>query len=234
MGTHRSSIFSLWLLFIFIAFFLYHFQPSIDSSQSQNLTLAPSKPISNSTESVKIQSQIARHNYIVRFLQYKRAEDHRTFLQSNIRSEGWEWVERRNPAAKYPTDFGLVSIENSVKEVLAEEIRKLGLVKDVNVDMSYRRGLLKDGRDRVGSFADGKKRPGKIFTAMSFSEGQGGHSSKISNTSAKWGRQLLMQVESFVFLVSFRGWGIRESDKSRTLIWYFFQERCQDLFSTVA
>ncbi|KAF7819812.1 subtilisin-like protease SBT6.1 isoform X1 [Senna tora] len=193
MGTHRSSILPLWILFIFIAVFLYYFQPFIDYFQCQNLTLTPSKPISNSTEDVKTVPQIARHNYIVRFLEYKRAEELRTYLLSNVRSEGWEWIERRNPAAKYPTDFGLVSIEDSVKDSLTEEIRKLGLVKDVNVDMSYRRGLLKEERDRVGAFVDGKKRPGKIFTAMSFSEGQRGHSSKISNTSVKWGRQLLMQ-----------------------------------------
>lgn len=86
-----------------------------------------------------------------------------------------------------------------MRESLTEEIRKLALVKDVNVDMSYRRGLLKHGRKRVGAFVDGKKRPGKIFTAMSFSEEKGGHSSKNSNISVKWGRQLLMQVKSLVF-----------------------------------
>lgn len=87
-----------------------------------------------------------------------------------------------------------------MKDVLTEEIRKLGLVKDVNVEMSYKRVLLKDSRDKVGAFVDGKKRPGKIFTAMSFSEGHGGHSSKISNTSVNWGRQLFMQVKTFVFV----------------------------------
>ncbi|MBA0647213.1 hypothetical protein Goklo_015118, partial [Gossypium klotzschianum] len=45
---------------------------------------------------------------------------------------GWEWIERRNVAAKFPTDFGLVSIEGSVKEALIEEIERLGFVKDVN------------------------------------------------------------------------------------------------------
>ncbi|XP_028751917.1 subtilisin-like protease SBT6.1 [Neltuma alba] len=193
MGTHPRFIFSPWLLIVIIAVCLYHFGPSTDYARSQNPTLTPSRDISNSTENATRQAQLARQNYIVRFLEYKTAEVHRTYLQSNIRSQGWEWIERRNPAAKYPTDFGLISIEDSVKEDLTEEIRKLGMVKDVNVDMSYRRGLLKDARDRVGAFVDGKKRPGKIFTAMSFSEGQGGHSSKISDASVNWGRQLLMQ-----------------------------------------
>lgn len=78
------------------------------------------------------------------------------------------------------------------------DIGKLGLVKDVNMDLSYQRGLLGEesrGRDRVGAFVDGKKRPGKIFTAMSFSEGdgEGQNYSGMRNSSIKWGRQLLMQ-----------------------------------------
>ncbi|KAI4297014.1 hypothetical protein L6164_036926 [Bauhinia variegata] len=193
MGTaHRRSFFPLWLLFIFIALFLYHFQSSIDPSQSQTLTLNSSQPYSNSTGNVAV----VRHNYIVRFLQYRRAEDHRSYLESNVRSKGWQWIERRNPAMKYPTDFGLVSVEDPVKEVLTDEIRRLGLVKDVHVDMSYTRGMLKHSRKKSGAFVDGKKRPGKIFTSMSFSEGEdweGDRHTRISNTSVKRGRQLLME-----------------------------------------
>lgn len=84
------------------------------------------------------------------------------------------------------------------------EIQRLGLVKDVNADFSYRRRdlLAKKTRSRsrststssarVGAFVDGKKRPGKIFSAMSFSEGE--YHSPISNSSIRWGRQLFMQV----------------------------------------
>lgn len=86
------------------------------------------------------------------------------------------------------------------------EIQRLGLVKDVNADFSYRRRdlLAKKTRSRsrsrsrstssarVGAFVDGKKRPGKIFSAMSFSEGE--YHSPISNSSIRWGRELFMQV----------------------------------------
>lgn len=84
------------------------------------------------------------------------------------------------------------------------EIQRLGLVKDVNADFSYRRRdlLAKKTRSRsrststssarVGAFVDGKKRPGKIFSAMSFSEGE--YHFPISNSSIRWGRQLFMQV----------------------------------------
>lgn len=90
-----------------------------------------------------------------------------------------------------------MSIQELAIERVVGEIGKLGLVKDVNLDLSYRRDLLgeeKRARARVGAFVDGKKRPGKIFTAMSFSEGEGEYHSAICNASVKLGRQLLMQV----------------------------------------
>ena len=91
------------------------------------------------------------------------------------------------------------------------EIQRLGLVKDVNADFSYRRRdlLAKKTKSRsragasarIGAFVDEKKRPGKIFTAMSFSEGE--YHSPFSNSSIRWGRQLFMQV--ILVLSSFFG-----------------------------
>lgn len=110
-----------------------------------------------------------------------------------MRSPGWRWIARRNPASAYPTDFGLVSIEEGpAREGLIGEIGRLGLVKDVSLDLSYGRGLLRESGDRVGAFVDGMKRPGKIFTSMSFSEGEGEYyTTAISNSSISWRRHLL-------------------------------------------
>ncbi|KAF5934710.1 hypothetical protein HYC85_025839 [Camellia sinensis] len=47
--------------------------------------------------------------------------------------------------------------------------------------------------DRVGAFVDGKKRPGKIFTVMSFSEGGNYVAAVTGNKSISWKRHLLMQ-----------------------------------------
>lgn len=80
---------------------------------------------------------------------------------------------------------------------LIEEIEELELVKDVNVDASHVRGLLTEDGGRVGAFVDGKKRPGKIFTSMSFKEGGGERYTAISNASNRWGRHLSMEVISF-------------------------------------
>jgi hypothetical protein len=63
---------------------------------------------------------------------------------------------------------------------------------------------------------DGKKRLGKIFTAMSFSEGKGEYHSAICNASVRWGRQLLMQVILsliVVIWVLFGWWDIWEREK---------------------
>lgn len=85
-------------------------------------------------------------------------------------------------------------------------------MKDVNLDLSYRRReLLSEGgrkRETAGAFVDGKKRPGKIFTSMSFSErdGRDGEhlATGISNSSLDWGRHLLMQaiLSSLIFMLN--------------------------------
>ncbi|KAJ0030255.1 hypothetical protein Pint_13187 [Pistacia integerrima] len=152
---------------IFLSISLFQFKPSLNPTQTHN------------------QTRISRNNYIVRFTLYKYADDHRSYLKSRIRSDDWEWIDRKNPAAKYPTDFGLIWIEESVKERLIEEIEKLKLIKDVNLDLSYKRELL-------GAFEDGKKRPGKIFTSMSFHDGEY-YAATTSNSTINWGRHLLMQ-----------------------------------------
>ncbi|KAL9443560.1 hypothetical protein AB3S75_016846 [Citrus x aurantiifolia] len=175
MTLHRmlsSFPFKSSLLTVLVSFYLLQFIPS------------PS-PIQTPTQNQN-QTRISRNNYIVRFREYKTAEDHCSYLKSRITPDGWKWIERKNPASKYPTDFGLISVEESAKQGLIEEIERLNLVKDVSVDSSYKRGLL------GGAFEDGKKRPGKIFTSMSFNEGEH-YTATTSNCTINWRRHLLMQ-----------------------------------------
>lgn len=116
-----------------------------------------------------------------------------------MKADGWKWVERYNPAMKFPTDFALVAIEERRKEFLIGEFGKLELVKDISPDLSYRRAILED--KVVGAFVDGKKRPGKIFTAMSFGEGEDPSASVVNTSGARlsWRRNLMIQV-SFLFI----------------------------------
>ncbi|WVZ15630.1 hypothetical protein V8G54_013196 [Vigna mungo] len=142
-------------------------------------------------------------NYIIVFRHYAAVDSHRIYLESALRPEGWRWIPRQNPAAQFPTDFGLVAIEDSG---VVDEIRKLGSVKYVSLDMSYKRSLMtKDQRcnKKVGAFENGtEQRRGKIITAMSFCEAEedeesvGNHSSSV-----KWGRELMMQVKTYGFLM---------------------------------
>lgn len=163
-----------------------------------SLLVSPPKTIKNETLNLN-----STRNYIVRFVEYKKWEDHRDYLSDNLGLKlQWKWIERRNPAAKYPTDFGLLSIpdddDSVMKKVLIEKLEKLELVKDVHVDMSYeRRSLLGNfkTRERMGAFVDGRKRPGKIFTSMSFGEGDAFvAAATTANASINWSRNLLSQV----------------------------------------
>ncbi|XP_062016991.1 uncharacterized protein LOC133733366 [Rosa rugosa] len=65
-------------------------------------------------------------------------------------------------------------IDDGARELVIVEIGKLGMVKDVNADVRYGKGLLcEDKRDKVVTFGDGEKGPGKILMAMLFSEDDG-------------------------------------------------------------
>ncbi|XP_076896100.1 subtilisin-like protease SBT6.1 isoform X1 [Bidens hawaiensis] len=125
-------------------------------------------------------------NYIVRFTQYKPSNTHKQYLLHHTnKSSSWKWVHRNNPASGYPTDFGLVAIDDVAAGDVIGDFERLEMVKDVTVDSSIRlRDLLDD--ERIGAFLDGKKRwPGKIFTSMSFGEGEDG------NLTGDWRRELL-------------------------------------------
>lgn len=80
------------------------------------------------------------------------------------------------------------------------EIESLNRVKDVSVDFSYSRSLLEEEKlERDSDFCDVKKRPGKIFTKMSFEaddEGAGGHWSSLSNQTINWQRRHLLEKVS--------------------------------------
>ncbi|KAH9624048.1 hypothetical protein KSS87_019117 [Heliosperma pusillum] len=170
--TSFSFLFSLLILFSSFSYF-----PPIlldPPPQSQTLTLTPPR------------------NYIVRFTDYKFADDHRSYLRRYINSLDWDWIDRSNPAARFPTDFGVVSIGGD--SVIAE-IEKLSGVKDVVLDFRYTRSVLAKEESTESEVCGVKKKPGKMFTKMSFEESEGvdsgTHWSSISNQTINWRRNLL-------------------------------------------
>ncbi|GMH16564.1 hypothetical protein Nepgr_018405 [Nepenthes gracilis] len=187
-----STLFTFLLLFISLPL---HLKPSLYPRPAQDQTLSQiySEDIPQHDVAGSPRSHYTRSNYIVRFIEYRNAEDHQTYLRENVKSGGWDWIERRNPASNYPTDFGVVSIDKTAKAAIIKEIEQLSMVKDVSIDISYTRSLLERKSKSTESFIDGKKRPGKIFTKMSFKEEGGAYSTVTNNLTISWRRHLMMQ-----------------------------------------
>ena len=63
--------------------------------------------------------------FIVRFKAYRMAAQHREELKDGLKDvqEHWQWVNRDNKAAHYPTDFGLLRISSGARQVV--EVRCL-------------------------------------------------------------------------------------------------------------
>ncbi|KAK2985316.1 hypothetical protein RJ640_024312, partial [Escallonia rubra] len=177
--------FRVAILFLLISISVLH-------SNKSNQTLSPNP----NPQPVPPPPDHNHHNYIIRFVSYKRAHHHKAYLEANVKSSNWQWIDRRNPAAEFPTDFALVSIEGLARGDLIGEFEGLERVKDVHADLSYSRRPL----ERVGAFVDGQKRPGKIFTAMSFREGESFVAAATSNATISWKRQLLMQKSQITSL----------------------------------
>lgn len=76
---------------------------------------------------------------------------------------------------------------------MIDEIGRLERVKDVHADWSYSRSLfVHEEGNKDGRFFCEKKRPGKIFTPMSFEDGEGSYASQ-ANSSISWKRKILME-----------------------------------------
>ncbi|GAB2219757.1 hypothetical protein Droror1_Dr00007394 [Drosera rotundifolia] len=192
---HHTTTTTLILPFLFlllsISFHLFPFP------QTLTLTHPPPPP------------SPSRTTHIVRFVHYKHAREHLLYLRENLRNKNnrWEWIERRNPAAAYPTDFGVLEIDDEVRVEVVEELEGLELAKDVSVEFRYTRGLLgrrgDDGGDGCVFGVGRKRRPGKIFTRMSFNESEGGMcgSGGGNGSFGSRSRRLLLQVKETVYLL---------------------------------
>ncbi|KAL4572223.1 hypothetical protein LXL04_018993 [Taraxacum kok-saghyz] len=185
--------FNFSFIFLLISISIYRF-----NNPPHYQTLIPTPSLQQQ------QPVVTRKNYIVRFIQYKKAEDHKTYLEQNANeipnvSCSWEWIDRNNPASKFPTDFGVVAIDSDSVDSIVKKFETLDIVKDVRVDSSYQLRNLLGGRktkryERIGAFVDGRKRPGKIFTSMSFTDGEDFVAAAITaNQTTDWNRQLLSQ-----------------------------------------
>ncbi|GMH39212.1 hypothetical protein BSKO_07110 [Bryopsis sp. KO-2023] len=92
---------------------------------------------------------LAVGRYIVRFVEYRQAEELRKDLVALLGSEGkrWNWIERRNKAAEFPTDFGIVNLGKELLDRLKELIPSVASIRDVHPDSKILRTLKFDTSD---------------------------------------------------------------------------------------
>jgi hypothetical protein len=69
-------------------------------------------------ENAQLSWEVVGGVFIVRFKGYRMAEEHRRLLEQGAVSSApeWRWLERRNEATRFPTDFGLLSIADGAVE----------------------------------------------------------------------------------------------------------------------
>ncbi|BBN19114.1 membrane-bound transcription factor site-1 protease [Marchantia polymorpha subsp. ruderalis] len=91
-------------------------------------------------ENLRVIGEVA-NEYIVRFREYQDALAHRRALEQAVGAEGWEWVDRNNPASAFPTDFGLLRIPDSQREPVLSRLSGASIVRDVSHQMKFTRGL---------------------------------------------------------------------------------------------
>ncbi|KAJ7567087.1 hypothetical protein O6H91_02G131800 [Diphasiastrum complanatum] len=82
--------------------------------------------------------------FIVRFKEYKHASQHKRVLEGSLHGGGWRWVDRKNPASIFPTDFALLKIDPKHEDSLKRQLEELSFVKDVSPQMRFTRTPLAD------------------------------------------------------------------------------------------
>mmetsp|Transcript_28999 Transcript_28999/g.55594 ORF Transcript_28999/g.55594 Transcript_28999/m.55594 type:complete len:1292 (+) Transcript_28999:258-4133(+) len=89
---------------------------------------------------------------LVRFHDYKHQEEHRIALEAALasaRTSGWEWIARHNPAARFPTDFGLIKLSDDLTvKGLQAMLVGVPFVKSVTAQQRIHRSLLARHLDR--------------------------------------------------------------------------------------
>lgn len=100
--------------------------------------------------------------WIVRFKKYRMAAEHRAALEAALAGasppvgpRAWAWVERRNAAMRFPTDFGLVRVAGDAGPIKAA-LEALPFVKDVHPERRLTRAMLSQEQSGGGG---GRQQP---------------------------------------------------------------------------
>lgn len=155
--------------------------------------------------------------YIVRFREYRMAQDHKSVLEAALTTVGWQWIERHNPAMRFPTDFGLIKAPRSSIDEIASFLKRFETVKDVYQErrLSHRLTSLASG-DVETIF----KPPGRLQTRPTFSLEGNVHESKLqASQRGTFPNRILAQQQpqklatllgaDKLWSLGFRGQGVR-------------------------
>ncbi|KAK3270783.1 Membrane-bound transcription factor site-1 protease, variant 2 [Cymbomonas tetramitiformis] len=101
--------------------------------------------------------------YIIRFKQYKMQDEHRQNLaaafEESLPESVWEWVERNNPAKRYPTDFGVLRVDEAALKAVQAAVALIPWVKDLTTQQKIFRSLSSESdSDAKAQRAKGRKR----------------------------------------------------------------------------
>jgi membrane-bound transcription factor site-1 protease len=69
------------------------------------------------------------------------AATHRDSLQKLLDAEGWEWVERKNPAMAFPTDFAVIKAPGLQLQMMRRRFQGMQSVKDVQPERMMTRDI---------------------------------------------------------------------------------------------
>jgi len=142
--------------------------------------------------------------FIVWFDCFKPVDDHRSALFNDLEKglgggeQLWVWVDRRNAAVAYPTDFALLRILRQDQQAVLPALSSLLYVKGIHIDKKMNRAPLQFRNpfpvgNEAGEYREEGagdpfeigKGPGRIHTPFSFEPADQRHLSFSSHTSLK-------------------------------------------------
>ena len=131
-------------------------------------------------------------------------DDHEMSLKELLSENGFQWIDRKNPAMKFPTDFALIRAPGTTLEAVSDILGKIEVVRDVHAERIIEKDLksvennvdINVLEDRLTSFQPCnldrnataykycvKKRPGRILSRPTLGLDENFDSWHINNDS---------------------------------------------------
>ena len=92
-----------------------------------SLPLTATEPEGTCSNASFLKDKESQQQFIVRFNEYQDASYWRKQVEAALQGNSlvWEWVERQNAAASFPTDFGVIRLTHEASHHIKAQKRKL-------------------------------------------------------------------------------------------------------------